>query len=88
MTIAFAGMSAIATVCNATIHKYLFVFGSIGKNKFKLSKTKVYFFMFFLQSLWPLVGALTVTIIDLRPLKAMEESKMVSNQNAYLYGVA
>jgi hypothetical protein len=73
-------MTNVSTMCNAAIHKYLFVSNLTGEGGYKLSQTYVYLFMVFLQVIWPLVAAFSVLKIDYQTGAMIEETRSVSRR--------
>jgi hypothetical protein len=71
-------MVNIATMCNATIHRYLFVSDFAGDKQHRLPKIFVNTFMVFLQIIWPLVAATLLLKIDFHPSATIEENKNVN----------
>jgi hypothetical protein len=67
----------MATVCNATIHRFLFVSDLIAPGYNKISKTFVNSLMVFLQIVWPLIAAIMAAQVDMKPHHVIEESKKV-----------
>lgn len=70
-------MFNIATVCNAAIHKYLFVSELVDQSSYNFSKLQVNTLMIFLQFLWPLLATLLSLKTPIQPVWAVEESKTV-----------
>lgn len=71
-------ISSMATVCNATIHRYVFVSNLVDQNSKNISKSHIYILMFIIQIVWPLIAVLACLKIDLRPQQALDEFKIVS----------
>jgi hypothetical protein len=71
-------LAGMATVCNATIHKYLFVAELVSQKDHALPQWVVNFLMFFLQILWPIIGIILCLGIDVQPASVIEESRIVS----------
>jgi hypothetical protein len=70
-------LASMATVCNATIHKYLFVAELVSQKDHALPQWLVNFLMFFLQILWPIIGLILCLGIDVQPAMIIEENKEV-----------
>jgi hypothetical protein len=75
----------MATICNATIHKYLFVADLVGQNDFKIRKIYIHLLMFFVQIPWPLIGIIITLNANFQPASVIEKGKAVSFEgNAFL----
>ena len=68
----------MATICNATIHRYVFVSDLVDRNAKRDSKIHIYILMFIIQVVWPLAAVLVCLRIDLRPKQALDEFSFVS----------
>lgn len=66
------------SIVNATVYKYFFVIDLIGEQQSRVSKNKIYLFMFFLQFLWPLIAVFFAIKAEVQPSKVVEESKRVN----------
>jgi hypothetical protein len=70
-------VSSVTTVCNAAIHKYLFVADLVGQNLLKIPQIYLNLLMFFLQIAWPLIAVLFLLNMDLHPAEVLEDNKKV-----------
>jgi hypothetical protein len=71
-------MENAASVCNAMIHKYLFVLDMLDQNRFKYLQFQVKLAMVLLQIIWPVFAALFLLRIDMQPDKEVKVAKLVS----------
>jgi hypothetical protein len=70
-------LASMATICNATIHRFLFITELFAENYYKIPKLYVNSAMFFVQILWPLSGAILTSRVEMRPENVVNESKKV-----------